>query len=212
MGALSAIGTLIFCSLVVVITEWWDNRKENKEGQHEIQISQGVEAMKLYDTDSIKEETIMEEMKGTKSTRELFMETLTEIGCQYELSENQDDDRIFFDYQGEHFLAGVNNDSFYVHIYDTYWGHVELYDIDEFSRLRKAVNESNKTSGVTTFYDIDEVGKNVDVHSKSIIPFMSEMPNLGAFLRVELNEFFPCSSMCKIGNGKTKGGRECLIY
>ena len=60
----------------------------------------------------------MEETKGTKSTRELFMETLTEIGCQYELSEDQDDDRIFFDYQGEHFLAGVNNDSFYVHIYD----------------------------------------------------------------------------------------------
>ena len=132
----------------------------------------------------------MDETKGTKSTRELFMETLTEIGCQYELSDEENDDSIFFDYQGEHFFAGVSNDSFYVHIYDTYWGHVELYDIDEFSRLRKAINESNKTGGVTTFYEIDEVGKNVDVHSKSIIPFMSEIPNLGAFLRVELSEFF----------------------
>ena len=149
MGALSAIGALILCFLVVKITEWWDNRKEEKERQRKIEISQSVEAVQLYDTDSIKEETTMEETKGKKSTRELFMETLTEIGCQYELSEDQDDDRIFFDYQGEHFLAGVNNDSFYVHIYDTYWGHVELYDIDEFSRLRKAVNESNKTSGVT---------------------------------------------------------------
>ena len=146
----------------------------------------------------------MEETKRTKSTRELFMETLTEIGCQYELSEEENDDRIFFDYQGEHFLAGVNNDSFYVHIYDTYWGHVELYDIDEFSRLRKAVNESNKTSGVTTFYDIDEVGKNVDVHSKSIIPFMSEMPNLGAFLRVELNEFFRAHQCVKLEMAKQR--------
>lgn len=132
----------------------------------------------------------MEETKGTKSTRDLFMETLTEIGCQYELSDEQDDDRIFFDFQGEHFFAGVNNDSFYVHIYDTYWEHVELYDIDEFSRLRKAVNESNRVCSVTTFYVIDEGGKTVDVHSKSIIPFMPQIPNLGAYLRIELNEFF----------------------
>lgn len=204
MGALSAIGALILCFLVVKITEWWDNRKEEKERQRKIEISQSVEVIQPYDTDLIKEETTMEETKRTKSTRELFMETLTEIGCQYELSEEENDDRIFFDYQGEHFLAGVNNDSFYVHIYDTYWGHVELYDIDEFSRLRKAVNESNKTSGVTTFYDIDEVGKNVDVHSKSIIPFMSEMPNLGAFLRVELNEFFRAHQCVKLEMAKQR--------
>ena len=204
MGVLTIVGALILCFLVVKITEWWDNRKEEKERQREIEISQSVEAIQPYDTDSIKGNTTMEETKGTKSTRELFMETLTEIGCQYELSEDQDDNRIFFDYQGEHFLAGVNNDSFYVHIYDTYWGHVELYDIDEFSRLRKAVNESNKTSGVTTFYEIDEVGKNVDVHSKSIIPFMSEIPNLGAFLRVELNEFFRAHQCVKLEMAKQR--------
>lgn len=204
MAILIIVGVLILFYLVIKIYECYYYRKVDNEIPREIQISQSVEAMKLYDTDSIKEETTMEETKGTKSTRELFMETLTEIGCQYELSEDQDDDRIFFDYQGEHFLAGVNNDSFYVHIYDTYWGHVELYDIDEFSRLRKAVNESNKTSGVTTFYDIDEVGKNVDVHSKSIIPFMSEMPNLGAFLRVELNEFFRAHQCVKLEMAKQR--------
>jgi hypothetical protein len=204
MAILIIVGALILFYIVIKVYECYYYKKVDNEIPREIQISQGVEAMKLYDTDSIKEETTMEETKGTKSTRELFMETLTEIGCQYELSEDQDDDRIFFDYQGEHFLAGVNNDSFYIHIYDTYWGHVELYDIDEFSRLRKAVNESNKTSGVTTFYDIDEVGKNVDVHSKSIIPFMSEMPNLGAFLRVELNEFFRAHQCVKLEMAKQR--------
>ena len=204
MAILIIVGALILFYIVIKVYECYYYKKVDNEIPREIQISQGVEAMKLYDTDSIKEETTMEETKGTKSTRELFMETLTEIGCQYELSEDQDDDRIFFDYQGEHFFAGVCNDSFYVHIYDTYWGHVELYDIDEFSRLRKAVNESNKTSGVTTFYDIDEVGKNVDVHSKSIIPFMSEMPNLGAFLRVELNEFFRAHQCVKLEMAKQR--------
>ena len=204
MAILIIVGALILFYIVIKVYECCYYKKVDNEIPREIQISQGVEAMKLYDTDSIKEETTMEETKGTKSTRELFMETLTEIGCQYELSEDQDDNRIFFDYQGEHFLAGVNNDSFYVHIYDTYWGHVELYDIDEFSRLRKAVNESNKTSGVTTFYEIDEVGKNVDVHSKSIIPFMSEIPNLGAFLRVELNEFFRAHQCVKLEMAKQR--------
>ena len=204
MAILIIVGALILFYIVIKVYECYYYKKVDNEIPREIQISQGVEAMKLYDTDSIKEETTMEETKGTKSTRELFMETLTEIGCQYELSEEENDDRIFFDYQGEHFLAGVNNDSFYVHIYDTHWGHVELYDIDEFSRLRKAVNESNKTSGVTTFYDIDEVGKNVDVHSKSIIPFMSEMPNLGAFLRVELNEFFRAHQCVKLEMAKQR--------
>ena len=204
MAILIIVGALILFYIVIKVYECYYYKKVDNEIPREIQISQGVEAMKLYDTDSIKEETTVEETKGTKSTRELFMETLTEIGCQYELSEDQDDDRIFFDYQGEHFLAGICNDSFYVHIYDTYWGHVELYDIDEFSRLRKAVNESNKTSGVTTFYDIDEVGKNVDVHSKSIIPFMSEMPNLGAFLRVELNEFFRAHQCVKLEMAKQR--------
>lgn len=204
MAILIIVGALILFYIVIKVYECYYYKKVDNEIPREIQISQGVEAMKLYDTDSIKEETTMEETKGTKSTRELFMETLTEIGCHYELSNEENDDRIFFDYQGEHFLAGVNNDSFYVHIYDTYWGHVELYDIDEFSRLRKAVNESNKTSGVTTFYDIDEVGKNVDVHSKSIIPFMSEMPNLGAFLRVELNEFFRAHQCVKLEMAKQR--------
>ena len=195
MAILIIVGALILFYIVIKVYECYYYKKVDNEIPREIQISQGVEAMKLYDTDSIKEETTMEETKGTKSTRELFMETLTEIGCQYELSEEENDDRIFFDYQGEHFLAGVNNDSFYVHIYDTYWGHVELYDIDEFA---------NKTSGVTTFYDIDEVGKNVDVHSKSIIPFMSEMPNLGAFLRVELNEFFRAHQCVKLEMAKQR--------
>ena len=50
MGALSAIGALILCFLVVKITEWWDNRKEEKERQRKIEISQSVEVIQPYDT------------------------------------------------------------------------------------------------------------------------------------------------------------------
>lgn len=122
-------------------------------------------------------------------TRDLFLETLTKIGCQYQLGEG-DDNRIFFAYQGENFFADITNDKMYVHLWDTHWGHVELYDIDEVSRLRKAINISNLNTSVTTVFTFDEEGKNMDVHSKSTIPFISSMPNLEEYLRVELNDFF----------------------
>lgn len=122
-------------------------------------------------------------------TRDLFLDTLTKIGCQYQLGEG-DDNRIFFAYQGEHFFADTTNDRMYVHLWDTHWGHVELYDIDEVSRLRKAINTSNLNTAVTTVFTIDEEGKSMDVHCKSVIPFVSVMPNLDDYLRVELNDFF----------------------
>ena len=51
------------------------------------------------------EERKVEPMENQKGTRELFLETLTKIGCQYEFSEEENDDRIFFAYQGEHFIV-----------------------------------------------------------------------------------------------------------
>jgi hypothetical protein len=128
----------------------------------------------------------MEEKKGT---RDLFLETLTKIGCQYEIDEGEDDD-IRFGYQGEYFVVRASNSNRFIHIYDTHWGHVELYDIDEFARLKKAINESNIKNSVTTVYTIDEVGSNVDVHCKSVILFTSEIPDIADYLRLELSEYF----------------------
>ena len=124
-----------------------------------------------------------------KNTRELFIDTLTKIGCQYQLGEDNDT-RIFFDYQGESFFADLDSEGIYVHIWDTHWLQVELSDIDEMSRLRKTINTSNFRTGVTTVYSIDNDSKTMIVHSKSIIPFISSMPALEVYLRVELNEFF----------------------
>lgn len=124
-----------------------------------------------------------------KNTRELFLDTLERIGCQYDQGEGEDT-RIFFSYQGEHFFADMKDESIYVHIWDTHWVHVELYDIDEVSRLRKVINSSNLNTGVVTVFTIDNDAKTMDVHTKSTIPFMSAMPNLEDYLRTELNEFF----------------------
>ena len=126
----------------------------------------------------------MEEKIGT---RDLFLETLTRIGCQYEFGEGDD---ITFGYQGEHFIVRANNNNHFIHIYDTYWGHVELYNVEDLSRLKKAINESNLNNGVTAVYTVDEAGGTVDVHSKTVILFTQEIPAIDDYLRMELNEFF----------------------
>jgi hypothetical protein len=125
-------------------------------------------------------------------TRDLFLETLTKIGCQYviEEDENVEEGDIRFGYQGEYFVVRASNKTHYIQIYDTHWGHVELYDIDEFARLKKAINESNIRNSVTTIYTIDEAGSNVDVHCKSVILFVPEIPNIADYLRLELSEYF----------------------
>ena len=132
------------------------------------------------------EDNVMEETKGT---RDLFLETLTKIGCQYETGDGEDDD-INFGYQGEYFVVRASNNNRFIHIYDTHWGHVELYNIDEFSRLKKAINESNIKNSVTAVYTIDEAGSNVHVHCKSVILFTPEIPDIADYLRLELSEYF----------------------
>ena len=133
-----------------------------------------------------KEDNVMEETKGT---RDLFLETLTKIGCQYETGDGEDAD-INFGYQGEYFVVRASNNNRFIHIYDTHWGHVELYDIEEFSRLKKAINESNLKNSVTAVYTIDEAGSNVHVHCKSVILFTPEIPDIADYLRLELSEYF----------------------
>ena len=167
-----------------VIITMWNDRQENKRMREEMEQRQALASQQVLD----------KSVENKKGARDLFLDILTNIGCQYQLGED-DDTRIFFAYQGEHFFADTTNDIMYVHIWDTHWGHVDLCDIDEVSRLRKAINTSNLNTAVTTVFTIDEEGKNMDVHSKSTIPFISSMPNLEDYLKVELNEFFRSHQM-----------------
>lgn len=195
MEALGYVIGVALCIGIYKFFAWWQNRPEYIEREKEKQLKQAIAAQQL----AKQRQDVMEQTKGT---RDLFMETLTKIGCQYELAEEEDDDRIFFAYQGEHFFAGVRNDWQYIHVYDTHWGHVELYDIDEFARLKKAINESNLNNCVTTVYTIDEAGSNVDVHCKTTILFIPQIPDLENYLRLELNEFFRAHQF--VGNQMVK--------
>ena len=178
--------------LVVVVGFFTNNYMKGREKNLSVE-STDVNA-DLYDRaiEELKSESNHMEnnnLEERKGTRDLFLETLTKIGCQYEIGEGEDGD-INFGYQGEYFVVRANNSNRYIQIYDTHWGHVELYNIDEFARLKKAINESNLRNSVTSVYTIDEAGNNVDVHCKSVILFTQEIPDIVDYLRMELSEYF----------------------
>ena len=209
---ISAVSVL-FCIIVTIRTRV--EKETDQESEKKVIGKPGIindsskdDDKTDYSTDwrTNNKNTLMETPKGT---RDLFLETLTKIGCQYQLGEGEDD-HIYFAYQGEHFTAGATNDSVYVQLWDTYWGHVELYDIDEVSRMRKAINKTNLNTSVTTVYTIDEDGKNMDVHSKTVIPFMSSMNDLDTYLRVELNEFFRAHQGVGVEMNKLREQEKCV--
>ena len=181
---------------IVVVLGLFANKYMNKRNQVRTNEKLDVNA-DLYDRTKEELETEINMDKEINKqvkmgTRDFFLETLTKIGCQYviEEDENVEEGDIRFGYQGEYFVVRASNKTHYIQIYDTHWGHVELYDVDEFARLKKAINESNIRNSVTTIYTIDEAGSNVDVHCKSVILFVPEIPNIADYLRLELSEYF----------------------
>lgn len=120
-------------------------------------------------------------------TRKLVKETLKKMNCQVEETK---DGRFSFDYQGVRFLIEAADGCMYINLIWPWCYSVPLYDADEYSRLRKVVNELNERSLCTVFYipnnELDEVG----VHLKKHILFVSEIAPLDDYLHSTLNAFF----------------------
>lgn len=182
MGAYFVYAFFVFMAIAVALTvwnDWKEGQLRKKEYEQKQVLASRQQEASVSNTSSGK----------TVGTRDLFLDTLTKIGCLYQLGEGEDD-RIYFAYQGEHFFANATNEGAYVHVYDTHWEHVELYDIEELSRMKKAINTANMNAAVTTIYTIDENGQNMDVHSRMTFPFIHQMPDLEDYLKAELNSFF----------------------
>ena len=165
------LGYAMVCGVVFVVTlcvysweKWQNNKKQetlvaNRDTQEEV------------------------------NTQDLFIETLTRIGCKYNVDE-ESDRRIHFDYQGEHFFVDINTNSSFVHLFDTFWLEVELYKTDEVSRLRKAINTANQSELVTTLFTIDDDEKSMYVHSHYSFIFRKNIPDLDDYLKAILYSFF----------------------
>ena len=121
-------------------------------------------------------------------TRDLVLETLSELGCEYEETDNL---KIYFDYQGERFMIEADNDCYFINVYDLWWHHMSTYcDIEEFAAMQKTINNINAYATCTVLYTINKEAEEIGVHSKKNMLFVRQIPDLKGYLASTLDDFF----------------------
>jgi hypothetical protein len=197
------------CGLIVAISNWWDNRKEKKEKELETSLNQDAAARRIMD-ESLEEskKTVKETMEQTKGTRDLLLEMLTKIGCQYEIDEN--DGQIQFTWQGGHFMADAANDCAFVVVWFLFWEEYELYDIDTLSRVKRVINDANINYNINVFYTINEEGNTFHVHSKKHFMLMKQIPDIESYLQTIFGMFFQVRQYVELEIEKAKQKEESM--
>lgn len=185
MAAVGVIGAVILWTVISKILGWREEKNEEEFRQHEVQMAQDAAVRQMYDQALEQEGTTMEETKGT---RDLFLETLTKMGCQYEIDE--EDNQVSFKWQGGNFSADAENNSPFVVVWYLYWDEYELYDIDALSRVKRVINDANIRYSVNVVYSINEAGSTFHVHSKKHFLFISQIPDVEGYLQSILGQIF----------------------
>ena len=91
-----------------------------------------------------------EKQEEPPHTKDLCIELLKQLNCEVSVAE-EDENRLYFEYQGEHFIIDATNKSFFINIWDPGWYVVPLDDLEQMSNVRKAINTINTHGGVTIF-------------------------------------------------------------
>lgn len=123
---------------------------------------------------------------GSIKTKDLVIQTLRELGCE---SEENEDERILFAYQGISFFIEAADDCLFIYLIWPWCYSFSKFDVDEFARVRKVVNELNTRGAISVFYgfsDSDEVA----VHLKKHFIFIQQIPDLKGYLSAMLDNFF----------------------
>lgn len=119
-------------------------------------------------------------------TKDLCIELLKQLNCEVTTS---NENRLYFEYQGEHIVIDASNDSYFIEMWDPWWLIVPLDDLEQMSNVRKAINVTNSWGGTTVYYTIEEEQKFV-LHSKRQCILPKELPNVKEYLMALLNDFF----------------------
>ena len=182
----------VFIAVIVCVVTMAYVRNRRDEGK-DMEMSQGQVVPQSAEVEgSYGKESVLEgnPEEVTVSTRDLFLAGLNRMGSQYEIVEGEDTDTVTFQWQGGFFTASMVSDIPFVTIWYPEWAEFELYDIEELSRVRRAVNKANLEYDVTVFYLVNEAGGTFTLHSKRVIAFPPEKPDTEAYLRYLFSRFF----------------------
>lgn len=133
----------------------------------------------------INNETEKEIMENpTLNTQQLMVSTLTQIGCQPSVNE---DDTVAVTYQGEHFH--INFGGLYALIWDLGWATANIND-PELPKIREAVNHTNFDFGPTVVMTNPDDKGTMYLHSRLGILLHPDIPEIDNYLRSNLDMFF----------------------
>lgn len=171
----------IISTIVIIACTYFFTRRKVKPIEQETDGSTQPEA-----SADIQQEEKQEEPPHTK---DLCIELLKQLNCEVTVLE-ENENRLYFEYQGEHFIIDATNESFFINIWDPGWYVVPLDDLEQMSNVRKAVNTINNYSGTTIVYYIEEEGQKFILHSKRQCILPKDLPHVKEYLRALLGDFF----------------------
>ena len=180
-----------FLSILVVVVLfcyflYYKNKKYGEEQEMDRiatapNMSVGLEVLPLNNNN-------MEENQNL-STRDLCAEVLRKLNCDVQFDE-ENEYNMYFTYQGENFSVDTWENGLMITIWDTWWGTVDLDDLDDVSRVRKAINNINVRQNLTLMYSIDEKGQKFAVHTKRQCLLIPQIPQIENYMAAMLTGFF----------------------
>ena len=171
----------IISTIVIIACTYFFTRRKVKPIEQETDGGTQPEAS----ADILQEE----KQEEPPHTKDLCIELLKQLNCEVFVSE-EEENRLDFKYQGEHFIIDATNESFLINIWDPGWYVVPLDDLEQMSNVRKAVNTINNYSGTTIVYYIEEEGQKFILHSKRQCILPKDLPHVKEYLRALLDDFF----------------------
>ena len=171
----------IISTIVIIACTYFFTRRKVKPIEQETDSGTQPEAS----ADILQEE----KQEEPPHTKDLCIELLKQLNCEVFVSE-EEENRLDFKYQGEHFIIDATTESFFINIWDPGWYVVPLDDLEQMSNVRKAVNTINNYSGTTIVYYIEEEGQKFILHSKRQCILPKDLPHVKEYLRALLDDFF----------------------
>ena len=171
----------IISTIVIVACTYFFTRRKAKPTEQEPDVSTQPEA-----SADIQQKEKQDEPPHTK---DLCIELLKQLNCEVTTSK-ENENRLYFEYQGEHIVIDASNDSYFIEVWDPWWLIVPVDDLEQMSNVRKAINTINSWCGTTIFYTIEEEEQKFVLHSKRQCILPKELPNVKEYLMALLNDFF----------------------
>lgn len=155
------------------------------------------------------DKTTRKRSKKNRDSWSLFLDTLTEIGCQYKLVKN-DTNKATFIYEDKTFMIRFDKDDDDDGKWNYIWiGHVHNIfvnskDEKEFSELKRLINLANQICDANTYYETLDGTDDVYPFSWINLRFISHIPQLGLYIRFILANFYTAQIMLEDGMEKCR--------